>query len=140
VRKLGKIAFAFYCAIEDPRPFHEQRLLAYDDESGHDRILRFVRTLVTPERIILRSNSTEVLLESARTGVGCAMLPCFVAEGQRDLRRLPTELAMPPQELWLAYHEDLRQSPRLRAVVDFIEQVVRQQAGALCPPDLFPDH
>jgi len=135
-RKLARVGFAFYAAAVDPRPFADQQILSYDEESGHDR-QRFITTLVPPERVILRSNSTQTLLEATRAGAGCALLPCLVAERVPDLRRLSAE-TMSPVELWLAYHEDLRHSPRLRAVIAFIEQVIRYQIDALCPPDLFP--
>ena len=35
--------------------------------------------------------------------------------------------------LWLLYHEDLRRSPRVRAAVAFIDEVIVARGAALVP-------
>jgi hypothetical protein len=39
--------------------------------------------------------------------------------------------------LWLLYHGDLRRSPRVRATVAFIDEVIAASRAALAPAD-FP--
>jgi DNA-binding transcriptional LysR family regulator len=132
-RRLGEVALACYAAAGDPRPFGAQLFLAHEDATGPAAPQRYLSALVPPERMVLRSNTTQALLEAARAGLGCAVLPCFVGEGDPALRRVPTPRAMPPMPLWLLYHEDLRRSPRVRAAIAFIDEVVAASGAALVP-------
>jgi DNA-binding transcriptional LysR family regulator len=132
-RRLGEIALACYAAAGDPRPFAAQRFLAHEDATGPAAPQRYLAALVPPERMVLRSNTTQALLEAARAGLGCAVLPCFVGEGDPALRRVLAPCAMPPMPLWLLYHEDLRRSPRVRAAVAFIDEVIAARGAALAP-------
>jgi DNA-binding transcriptional LysR family regulator len=132
-RRLGEIALACYAAAGDPRPFAAQLFLAHEDATAPAAPQRYLSALVPPERMVLRSNTTQALLEAARAGLGCAVLPCFVGEGDPALRRVPAPRAMPPMTLWLLYHEDLRRSPRVRAAVAFIDEVIAASGAALAP-------
>lgn len=134
-RRLGEMAYAFYAGAADMRPFSEQMFLAYEDTSNDFGQELFLSKIVPPERIALRSNLTQVLIESARAGVGCAALPCLAGEGDASLRRVPSPRPMQSMPLWLAYHEDLRRSPRLRAITEFIETVISASSQALVPAD-----
>ncbi len=73
------------------------------------------------------SNSMSTHLQWIRAGLGVGMLPRFVAAQESTLVRLPVE-DPPLRELWLVYHRDLKSSLRVRAVRQFVEDVV---AGAL---------
>lgn len=132
-RRLGEIAFACYAAANDPRPFVAQLFLTYEDVSGNAPLQRYLAGLVPAERLVLRSNTMQALLEAARAGLGCAVLSCFAGEGDPALRRVPAPRAMPPVPLWLLYHEDLRRSPRVRAAVAFIDEVIAANRAALVP-------
>jgi DNA-binding transcriptional LysR family regulator len=136
-RRLGEVALACYAAAADPRPFEAQFFLAYEDASNLASPQLYLSALVPPDRMVLRSNTMQALLEAARAGLGCAVLPCFVGERDPALRRVPAPRAMPSMTLWLLYHEDLRRSPRVRAAVAFIDEVIAASRTALAPPD-FP--
>lgn len=139
-RRLGEMAYAFYASATDMRPFSEQIFLAYEDTANDLAQENFLAKLVPPERIALRSNLTHVLIEAARAGVGCAALPCLAGEGDVSLRRVPSPRSMQSMPLWLAYHEDLRRSPRVRVITEFIERVVTGNSQALVPEDLSTEH
>jgi DNA-binding transcriptional LysR family regulator len=53
-------------------------------------------------------------------GTGISLLPCLVADHDRHLVRVPVEGAPEPRQIWQAVHKDLRDSARIRAVLDFI--------------------
>ncbi|TCQ94036.1 LysR family transcriptional regulator [Pseudomonas sp. JUb52] len=122
-RKLADVASAWYAAATDPRSLEDQWFLSYDDASGHTTPQRYIDSVVPSDRILLRANSTFSLMESVRAGLGCALLPSFAAEADGDFRRIQVTPAFQPMALWLAYHEDLRRSPKLRAAIAFIEDV-----------------
>jgi DNA-binding transcriptional LysR family regulator len=68
---------------------------------------------------------------AARAGLGLAVLPCFLAENEPTLRRISSEVDAIEQELWLAIHTDLAGSARVRAVADFLTDLVHRNAANL---------
>jgi len=91
---------------------------------GYDRPAPYVRELarrfpvMVPEHFALRTDSDLAHLALVRAGAGLGL--CQVALARRDpaLRRvLAGELSI-PLETWVTMHEDLRDSPRCRAVFE----------------------
>lgn len=52
-----------------------------------------------------------------------AALPCFLGEPDKALVRVPVPGEPVRWELRLLVHPDLRRSPRVRAVMDFLEEI-----------------
>jgi DNA-binding transcriptional LysR family regulator len=128
-RRLGVIASALFAAPEylegvpDRDPL-EMNWLAPDDSLAHLRSARWIAKRVHPERIIYRANSLGALREAARSGLGVAALPCFLADFDAGLRRLGSPITDMETNLWLITHPDLRRMPRVRAVMDAIATYV----------------
>jgi DNA-binding transcriptional LysR family regulator len=75
--------------------------------------------------------SSTGLLSAVRLGLGVAVLPCVVADADPDLIR-----CIPPRDdhgriLWLLTHERVRQTPRVRAIIDFLYKGLSRQIRAL---------
>lgn len=70
---------------------------------------------------VLRNNSIEVAAAAAKLGFGAARLPCFSADCDPDLYRLPEAQADREIDIWLLSHADLRRTPRMRLFRDFIQ-------------------
>ncbi len=64
------------------------------------------------------TNHPELQWRAACGEVGLAVLPDFL-EGLGNLVRLPDDQPM-SAEIWLVTHEDLRHSPAVRVVMDFL--------------------
>lgn len=65
----------------------------------------------------LKASSIVSLVAAARAGLGSAMLPCFVATSFDDLeitQRLDAKYAT---ELWMLYHQESRNCPKVQAFV-----------------------
>lgn len=136
-RKLSAIQFRFYAAkalvgsrrtvdlAKDPFVGFEESLVQTPQESW------FART--APERrVVFRCNSTAALAAAARAGVGVGLLPCFVAEPDPDLVALDGPAA-PDHELWLLVHGELRRSPPVRAVIEWVDELVARARPLLVP-------
>ncbi len=81
---------------------------------------RFVAGAATSGRIVCRVNSVLALVAAVEAGIGIAPVPCFAADRNPRLARLaPPEPAL-AGSLWLLIHPDLRDSPRVRALVDHL--------------------
>ncbi len=53
-------------------------------------------------------------------GLGLSRGACFMADPEPNLVRLTSQPPVPQQEIWVLTHPDLRQTPRIRALMDFI--------------------
>lgn len=92
--------------------------------------LAWIRELDLEDNIALHYPSPNGLLAGVRSGLGIAVLPCVVADGDPDLLR-----CFPPREghgrtMWLLTHDRVRQTPRVRAVIDFLyDRLTRHVRG-----------
>ena len=82
------------------------------------------------------SNSTMVVVNAAKDGLGVAVLPCFLGDSESRLVRViepPKEMAL---ELWLLTHPDLRHTARVKALMRFLQECLVAQKdlieGNLC--------
>ncbi len=74
---------------------------------------------------IMRLGSTTALVEATASGIGVAILPMALASRQRQLRRLdPAASAILTRRLWLVVHRDMRDLPRIRAVSDWLVELL----------------
>jgi DNA-binding transcriptional LysR family regulator len=136
MRKLSDVAYGLYAS----RTYLGGRRAAVD--LAGDVFLTFDESLastpqerwlarVAPERkVAFRSNATAALMAAARLGLGVAVLPRFLAGRDAGLVRLegPEPVG---HELWLLVHGDLRRAPRVKAVIDWIDEVVEREGAAL---------
>ena len=72
------------------------------------------------DRVIMQHASAMGLLAAIRSGLGIAVLPRIVADGEPDLIQ-----CTPPRDdhgrvMWLITHERVRKTPRVRVVIDFL--------------------
>ncbi len=85
--------------------------------------------------VVLRGNSIISVLNAAIVGMGLAVLPCFMADAEPNLRRL-TKAVLGTREMWLVFHPDRSRVERVRAVMDFVVDVMTRERDVLrgCPP------
>lgn len=82
-------------------------------------------TLAPRAHVALQSNSLDVHAAAAVAGAGLVLLPRSIGDALPDLQRLDPPQAPPDRELWLGFHEDLRHTPRVRALVDHVAAELR---------------
>lgn len=74
--------------------------------------------------VAFRATDTVALHDAARAGIGLAALPCFIGDGDTELERLSV-FGVDLDEIWLVSHADSRDSPRIRAVTQWIASCSR---------------
>lgn len=60
-------------------------------------------------------------------GLGLARGACFMADPEPDLVRLTDEAPIRQQDFWVLTHPDLRHTPRVRAVMDFMVRAMKSK-------------
>jgi DNA-binding transcriptional LysR family regulator len=82
-------------------------------------------------RPAFRSNSLSVVADTLARGQGIGLLPCFVGETTPGLVRVPEIPLKPDMEVWVLTHEDVRENPRVRALMDHLYQTFSQQRNMI---------
>ncbi len=121
-RKIGTVHFSLYASPSylANRDDAELEFIAYDtsmEESGQQR---WLKAKAGPRPIVFRSNNLETQCAAARGGVGIAALPHFLADATPGLERVEGTRESLTRDVWLCVHRDLRRSPAIRAVMDFL--------------------
>ncbi|HET6439044.1 MAG TPA: LysR family transcriptional regulator [Anaeromyxobacter sp.] len=136
MRKIGEVAYGLYASRGSPAArrgrvdFGADPFVGFDDSLASVPQERWLAKMAPARRLVFRCNSSLSLLGAVRAGLGVAVLPCFVAAEEDGLVRL--EAPEPaPHELWLLFHGDLGRTPRVRAVIDWLDEVVRRAGPAL---------
>jgi DNA-binding transcriptional LysR family regulator len=86
---------------------------------------------VRDARVVLRANSARMLVEAVRLGLGIGPLPCFLADADPTLERVPAQAAVELDDLWLVVHPDVQRTSRVRAVIEAIEARLSAAAAEL---------
>ncbi len=133
-RRVGRLAFGVYASAERAAQGLD------DDHAGsdwigfgrsHGAIGHQLAGWLPKMRPIYRTNSISAAIAAARAGIGLAPLPFAVADRTPDLVRI----ALFPQDfrldLWLLTHEDLRNTARIRAFMDFMADALATDADLL---------
>lgn len=77
---------------------------------------------VPAERVVARFDTIGGVAGAVEAGMGCGLLPCFVGDGRPGLARLTAPIERLATDLWLLTHDDLRQVPRVRVLLDFLAE------------------
>jgi DNA-binding transcriptional LysR family regulator len=90
---------------------------------------RWIERVLKGRAPALTTTSLASQLAACANGVGLAVLPHFIAS-TRDLVCLDADLGI-DQSIWLVTHSDLAQSRRVRAVADFLRNLVETHRSVL---------
>jgi DNA-binding transcriptional LysR family regulator len=133
-KKVATVAYGFYAT----REYLSRRPLRGPEELGTHAIFstppssdeiehRWLDALAPGLEPAFSSEMSTALQHAARTSAGVAILPRYLGEADPLLRHVP--MPQPPTEaLWLTVHRDLRRTPRVRAVIDFLSAVMKDDA------------
>lgn len=144
VRRAGEMEFAVYAAPAYLAARGHPDFAA--GAPGHARITLQEDLIGVPEGrwfglqtdaadTVFLANSRDAQLRAAQAGMGLACLPRYLADPEAGLERLATPPPAPSRGIWIGVHADTRHTPRLRAVVEALNEGLRQAAQALSPGD-----
>jgi DNA-binding transcriptional LysR family regulator len=134
VRRIGEVGYGLYASaaylarhpLKGPGELPAHPLLL--PTSGVE--LAWLRQLAPDARPAFVSEVSLVLVEAARADAGVAALPRFLGDTTPGLTHLPMPRE-PTEPLWLTVHRDLRQTPRVRVLFDFLVGASRADRGLL---------
>jgi DNA-binding transcriptional LysR family regulator len=137
-RKLGDVGSALYGSQSYLARKRQVDLRDLDGHSviGFHRALRAMPAAQWLEArsaraiVVMRSREAVDMLSAARSGAGLAVLPCFLADGERSLVRLTRE-PVASRRVSLVYRREAGLSAELRSVISFAVNAARKHAAAM---------
>lgn len=140
IADLGLVACAAKSYLDRRgRPEKVEDLLAHD-LGGYDRNDDIIRGFAVLGAIVdrhafrIRTDNQIVAWELIRAGNGIGFMQKSLVDRDRSVEAVLSGFALPSLPMWLAMHRDVRTSPRIRRVADFlIDELRRYAAGELRP-------
>ncbi|MCJ8159545.1 LysR family transcriptional regulator [Sphingomonas sp. LaA6.9] len=146
-RRIALDNWAIYCSREyaaaHGRPRRRTELRGHPFiGGGGDGVWKIYRAWLEAngleDAVAMHHDSSTGLLSAVRSGIGLAVLPCFVADAEPGLIRCLPPAPGKERAIWLLTHERVRHTPRVRIVIDFLaEQLIRlarvQERGPILP-------
>ena len=139
-RKVGRLGFTLYAS----RSYLERRglprlghgleghdFLDDDEEQTWSVEVKWARALTAGARVAARLQTWQGRMLAAEAGAGIAVLPCFLGDASRGLRRLGRPGDLVHHDLWLLVHRELREVARIRVVYDLVAALVAENASRL---------
>ncbi|ADI29215.1 LysR family transcriptional regulator [Methylotenera versatilis] len=121
-RKVGSMSFSMYASIDylSTTPPENYTFIAFDRSMENIIQQKWLKEFANTRPIVLRTFDLETQRIAAMRGVGVAALPYYVANREPGLKLLDIESNMLINDIWLVVHNDLRNVPAVRAVLDFL--------------------
>ncbi len=122
-RKIASTPWAFYGSTdyiaERGRPADIAALSSHVligwDSAAVAAASQWLTENISPRAFAYRSSSLINQLMAVKTGLGLALLPCYLGDQEPEIERVQEPLDVLTRELWLITHKDLRQTARVRA-------------------------
>lgn len=126
-RRLSDLPYSLYCATDNAT--QTPTWITYEETHAHLPQARWIARKSNGENIgQLRVNDAESALAAVRAGQGQTLLPDIVAARDSSLRRVKSGVLT--REVWLMVHPEVRQLPRVQAVIDWLDGVFLSSEGS----------
>jgi len=121
--RLRDVEFAVYALPEirdqmERDPDFDGSWIGYVDSLSATPIGDWFEASIEAKRICLRCDSFVAVRIAAESGLGLALLPCFLGDDSARLVRLREPVAQLTTGLWILTHPDLARSARVNAFVE----------------------
>ncbi|MDO4725304.1 MAG: LysR family transcriptional regulator [Comamonadaceae bacterium] len=126
VRRLRQLHFGFYASAGYLRRTArgDWRFLTL---CTHNRLSRWAQHTIGNGPVLLACNDFELIRQGIAAGLGVGLLPADSVTAGQGLAAVALHAPQPErhaQTLHLVMHEDVRRSPKVRAVADFLAQAL----------------
>src|SRR5690606_24134504 len=124
IRRIGRLSYGVYTSVT--RANARVPWIAYDNRLSDLPQARWIAERMArdnadkPQVLI---NDAETLLRCVKLGLGKSVLPTTVGDNEPDLVRIEPEAPPMSREIWLMVHPELRHLTRIRAVLDWLEEL-----------------
>ena len=120
-RKVGVVRFGLYGpSTYEQLPAEQWTFIAYDSSRDHLPQQAWLHQLRSHREIAFAASELITQQMAARAHVGAVVLPTLVGDHDPLLVRLPTATEGPLRDIWLTVYPDMRRSPLVKVVMEFL--------------------
>ncbi|WP_144108147.1 LysR family transcriptional regulator [Paraburkholderia sp. BCC1886] len=125
VRKLGHMAFDLYASRDYPQLNNPAawEFIVYDAGFADMPQQKWLMSVARGRPVACEISEITGHLAATQAGAGVAGLPCFLADAEPGLQRVAYDGEPFSRDIWMAVHRDVRGSPQVRAVMDFLQKI-----------------
>jgi DNA-binding transcriptional LysR family regulator len=143
-RKVAEFSFGLYASLgylnrQGTPDFAEgcagHRVVSLVESSVRVLHIEWLLRIAPQAHVVLRSNGLQSHIATAAAGEAMAVLPRILGDRIDSLPRLEAPLAEPVQPIKLGVHADMRDTARIRALIDYLVRELKALA-----PELNPTH
>lgn len=120
-RKICELAFATYHA-QNVLPGAEPSWICVDDAVSHSSPYQWRQQHFPNAQATVSIDSLLGIFETAKAGLGTAILPCYMADPEPCLQRTGDTAPSMTLGLWLLTHPDLQRAQRVRVFMTYAAQ------------------
>lgn len=95
--------------------------------------IEWLKAIAPRAHVVISTNGIQSHIATAEAGEAMAVLPRVLADCRSRLLRLKPPLPEPSQAVKLGVHADMRRTPRIRALIDFLVSELKARAVELDP-------
>jgi len=95
--------------------------------------IEWLMSIASRAQVTLRTNDVQSHIVTAEAGEAMAVLPRVLGDRKAGLLRIEPPIPEPFQPVKIGVHADLRDTPRIRSLIDFLVQELKARARALHP-------
>jgi DNA-binding transcriptional LysR family regulator len=95
--------------------------------------MEWLKAIAGNAHVTLRTNGVQSHIAAAEAGDAMAVLPRVIADRREDLLRIKPPLPEPFNAVRAGVHADLRNTPRVRGLIDFLARELKAMARELRP-------
>ncbi|WP_432454038.1 LysR family transcriptional regulator [Agarivorans sp. QJM3NY_29] len=137
-KRIGQLGYGLYASLgfleqQQLTPSHSvnenDAFISWNDSQSHLPAAQWVQQILKGCEPILTTSSVASQLSACCSGLGFAVLPNLLAVKQ-GLVRIDTDVAI-DQAIYLVIQADLCHSPRIRAMADFLSDLVKSNQHQL---------
>jgi len=139
-RKVGDIAISLYASegyvarrgLADPATgFAGHDVIGYTGAAAKWPEARWLESVGASARVGVRCNSLLSVMAATVGGLGLGLMPCLQGDLTPGLRRVLPPVVALRRDIWLVVHADLQQNARVRAVLDFLAELIQRERASL---------
>jgi DNA-binding transcriptional LysR family regulator len=129
----SKPYLAKHGAIRTREDLRGHTFISYVDDLLFSKELQYLDELYRPDSFALRSTSILAQYQATLAGAGISVLPAFIAERDKSLRRVLPDEANFTRTFWMSVPAETRHLARMKATWDFLRETVEGQRLLLLP-------
>ena len=128
-RKIARSPWAIYASadyvqryggIASAKEIERHSVVRFDGDMRSHPAARWLQSVAPRAKVSARGSGLPAVLMAVKSGAGIGVLPAIVGETEKDLARLFGPLSELPTDFYMFMHEDMKRTPRVRTLFNFM--------------------